>query len=51
MKKTYIEPTTKVYNVKLESLLTTLSVNGTIDSGTADSRDGGSSFFDDDDEY
>lgn len=47
MKKEYKAPTVLVVNVKIESLLETLSVNGTTNSGSADSRQ--SSSWDDED--
>ena len=50
MKKTYIEPTTLVVRVKTNNLLVVVSVEGTTNSGTADSRRGGSSWDDEEDE-
>ena len=48
MKKQYIEPTVLVVNVKTGNLM--LIVSGEMTEGTADSRSGGSSFFDDDED-
>ena len=49
MKKTYIEPQTKAIEIKTESVLTMsqLSVGENMSSGSADSRQGGSSWDDD----